>query len=210
MKEADLWVFAVGFLAQLFFFARMIIQWFKSEVAGKSLSPLIFWQLSLLGSIIFLIYGILRKDLAIIFGQCLVYYIYVRNLHLKQRWTLIPGIIRWIILFAPLVAFGYLFFTSPGNLMEALTNKDIPLWLKLWGILGQFIFTLRFFMQWIDSEAIKQSILSQRFWVTSLIGSAMIIIYAVFRYDPVLFLGQLGGLVVYVRNLMIYQKNYQK
>jgi lipid-A-disaccharide synthase-like uncharacterized protein len=178
-------------------------QWIRSEKAGRSLSPTIFWQLSILGSIIFLIYGILRKDIAIIIGQCLVYYIYIRNLHFKGRWRLLPAIIRWIILLIPLLSIFYLFSSGSANFLEVLANKKIPLWLKIWGILGQVVFTTRFYIQWLDSELKKQSVLSRRFWSISAAGSIMIIIYAVFRYDPVLFLGQLAGLVVYTRNLMI-------
>jgi lipid-A-disaccharide synthase-like uncharacterized protein len=210
MKEPNPWIFAIGFLGQIIFSGRMIVQWFKSEKAKESLSPVIFWQLSLLGSVVFLIYGILRKDFAIIFGQCLVYYIYIRNLHLKQQWILLPRVIRWLIISAPVTALLYLFSNSPGNIAEALANKNIPMWLKIWGILGQVVFTLRFYIQWLDSESIKESVLTRRFWFISMTGSLMIISYAVFRYDPVLFLGQIAGLVVYVRNLMIYRKIYQE
>jgi lipid-A-disaccharide synthase-like uncharacterized protein len=203
MNETKLWVFAIGFVAQILFSARMIIQWIRSEKAGRSLSPTIFWQLSILGSILFLIYGILRKDIAIIIGQCLVYYIYVRNLHFKGRWVLLPAFIRLIILMIPLVSIFYLFSSGSADLMEVLANKRIPLWLKIWGILGQVVFTARFYIQWLDSEMKKRSVLSGRFWLISAIGSIMIIVYAVFRYDPVLFLGQIVGLVVYTRNLMI-------
>lgn len=210
MKESHPWIFAIGFLAQIIFSARMIVQWFKSEKAGKSLSPVIFWHLSLLGSVLFLVYGILRKDIAIIIGQLLVYYIYIRNLHLKQQWQLFPRLVRWLILSAPLAALLYLSFSSSVSITAVVANGNIPHWLKIWGILGQVVFTLRFFIQWLDSESLKESVLTRRFWFISMTGSLMIISYAVFRYDPVLFLGQIAGLVVYVRNLMIYRKIYQE
>lgn len=206
MKETQLWIFAIGFSAQLLFAARMIIQWFQSEKSGKSLSPAIFWQLSLWGSALFLLYGILRKDFAIVLGQCLVYYIYIRNLHLKNRWTLLPLGFRWLVLLLPLFTLGYLFSNYPGNIFEILSNKDISLWLKVWGSIGQIVFTIRFYIQWIDSEAKKESILSRHFWTVSLIGSVMILSYAVFRRDPVLLIGQLTGIFVYIRNLMILNK----
>lgn len=206
MKESQLWVFAIGFSAQLLFAARMIVQWFQSEKARKSLSPIIFWQLSLWGSIIFLLYGILRKDFAIVLGQCLVYYIYIRNLHLKNSWMLLPLVFRWLVLMVPVLTLLYLFSNNPGNIFEILSNKGISLLLKIWGSIGQIVFTLRFYIQWIDSESKKESILSQRFWLISLIGSAMIVSYAVFRRDPVLLLGQLTGMIVYIRNLMLLNK----
>lgn len=76
--------------------------------------------------------------------------------------------------------------------------------------MGQIVFTSRFYFQLIDSESEKESILSARFWSVSLIGSLMIFGYAVLRYDPVLFMGQLMGLIVYTRNLMILKKNSKR
>jgi len=203
MNLSSLWIFAVGFTAQLLFAARMIVQWVKSEKAGKSLSPVIFWQLSILGSLIFLLYGILRHDFAIVLGQILVYFIYVRNLHLQEQWRPIPFIFRLIVIIAPIITLVYLLSDNHGNLTSLLKNDEITLPLKIWGSVGQVIFTLRFYVQWFDSEAKNESVLTKRFWFVSILGSFMIIIYAAFRFDPVLFLGQLSGLVIYLRNLML-------
>ncbi|HZK95890.1 MAG TPA: lipid-A-disaccharide synthase N-terminal domain-containing protein [Prolixibacteraceae bacterium] len=203
MNLSSLWIFAVGFTAQLLFAARMIVQWVKSEKAGKSLSPVIFWQLSILGSLIFLLYGILRHDFAIVLGQILVYFIYIRNLHLQEQWRPIPFMFRLIVIIAPIITLVYLLSDNQGNLTSLLKNDEIPLPLKIWGSVGQVIFTLRFYVQWFDSEAKNESVLTKRFWFVSILGSFMIIIYAAFRFDPVLFLGQLSGLVIYLRNLML-------
>jgi lipid-A-disaccharide synthase-like uncharacterized protein len=198
-----MWIFAVGFIAQLLFAGRMIVQWISSERAGKPISPLIFWQLSILGSIIFLIYGILRHDIVIVAGQLLVYFIYIRNLHLLKQWRPIPLIFRIFILMTPVLTFGYLLSGSNGTILLLLLNNEIPLPLKIWGSAGQVIFTLRFYIQWMDSESKSESVLSQRFWLVSMLGSLMIITYAAFRYDPILLTGQLSGLLVYVRNVML-------
>jgi len=203
MSLSSLWIYAIGFVAQLLFAARMIVQWAKSEKAGKSLSPVLFWQLSILGSLIFLLYGILRHDFAIVLGQLLVYFIYIRNLHLQEQWRPIPLIFRIIVIIAPIITLGYLFSDTHGNFTSLLKNEDISLPLKIWGSVGQVIFTLRFYVQWIDSESKKESVLTHRFWLFSGVGSFMIIVYAVLRYDPVLFLGQLSGLAIYLRNLML-------
>jgi lipid-A-disaccharide synthase-like uncharacterized protein len=182
MSLSSFWIFAVGFTAQLLFAARMIVQWAKSEKAGESLSPVIFWQLSILGSLIFLLYGILRHDFAIVLGQVLVYFIYVRNLHLKNQWRPIPLIFRFIVILAPIITMVYLLSDTHWNLASLLKNEDISRPLQIWGSVGQVIFTLRFYVG---------------------VGSFMIIIYAVLRFDPVLLLGQLSGLVIYMRNFML-------
>jgi len=203
MSTTSLWVFALGFAAQMIFATRMIVQWVLSEKAGKSLSPVIFWQLSILGALAFLFYGILRHDFAIVLGQTLVYFIYIRNLHLKNRWLTIPLIFRIFVIIAPIVTMGYLLTDMHGNLSSLLKNEEISLPLQIWGSLGQVIFTLRFYIQWYDSESKKESVLTRRFWIVSFTGSFMITVYALFRCDPVLILGQSTGLFMYLRNLIL-------
>lgn len=203
MSTSTPWIFGVGILAQALFAARMIVQWVLSEKARKSLSPVIFWQLSIIGSLFFLLYGILRHDFAIVLGQVLVYFIYLRNLHLKERWHTIPTFFKIFVILAPVITAGFFFLGPNDALSSLLTNKDISTPLKVWGSVGQLIFTLRFFVQWIESESKNESVMSQRFWIVSLIGASMITIYAIFRHDPVLFFGQVSGLVVYIRNLSL-------
>jgi lipid-A-disaccharide synthase-like uncharacterized protein len=69
MQENNIWIFAIGLLAQLFFSACILSQWIASEKAGKVLSPPAFWILSIAGSYLLFIYGVLRNDFAIILGQ---------------------------------------------------------------------------------------------------------------------------------------------
>jgi len=83
----------------------------------------------------------------------------------------------------------------------------VPLWLLLFGSAGQVTFALRFIYQFIYSAAHHQSVLPIGFWIISLLGSSMIIAYAIFRLDPVLILGQSFGFVAYIRNIMIGYKN---
>jgi lipid-A-disaccharide synthase-like uncharacterized protein len=103
----------------------------------------------------------------------------------------------------PILTLGYLLTQNDGGISVLLINNEISWPLLLWGSAGQVIFTLRFYIQLIDSENKNESLLTQRFWGLSLLGSVMIITYAFFRYDPVLLLGQLTGLAVYIRNLVL-------
>jgi lipid-A-disaccharide synthase-like uncharacterized protein len=146
---------------------------------------------------------VLRRDFAIVLGQLIVYFIYIRNLHLKERWMTVAPVVRWVTYLVPVASLTYLFSSAPGNLLEIVGNQDVPRWLMIWGTLGQLVFTLRFVVQWIHSEARRESVLPRRFWIVSLAGSTMIMSYAALRRDPVLFLGQLGGSVAYVRNLVL-------
>jgi lipid-A-disaccharide synthase-like uncharacterized protein len=82
----DFWL-AFGIGAQLLFTARFLVQWIASERAGRSVMPMAFWFFSLLGGLMTLVYGIVRREPVIIMGQALSVFIYVRNvmLILKER-----------------------------------------------------------------------------------------------------------------------------
>lgn len=207
MQESNIGIFAIGFMAQIFFSARILYQWIASEKAGKVLSPPAFWILSVLGSYLLFIYGVLRHDFAIILGQLVSYYIYLWNLHMQGQWKKIAGIFKVVLIVTPLVATGLMLSDFSGFTSTFLNNKDVPLWLLIFGSAGQIIFALRFIYQFIYSAAHHQSMLPIGFWIISLWGSSMIIAYAVFRLDPVLLLGQAFGFVAYIRNIMIGYKN---
>ncbi|MCS7313689.1 MAG: lipid-A-disaccharide synthase N-terminal domain-containing protein [Acidobacteria bacterium] len=75
-------------------------------------------------------------------------------------------------------------------------------WLIL-GLVGQGLFSARFLIQWIASERARRSVVPTLFWVFSILGSTILLIYAIHRRDPVFVLGQSLGLFVYGRNLYL-------
>ena len=72
----------IGFGGQAVFTSRMLVQWWASEQAGRSVVPLSFWWLSVFGGAILLLYALYRRDPVIISGQALGLIVYVRNLYL--------------------------------------------------------------------------------------------------------------------------------
>ena len=84
MKAEYIWL-AVGLLGQGIFSARFIIQWLVSEKEKRSVIPVAFWYLSLLGGITLLFYSIYKRDPVFILGQSTGVFIYSRNLFLIQR-----------------------------------------------------------------------------------------------------------------------------
>jgi lipid-A-disaccharide synthase-like uncharacterized protein len=80
----DFWLF-FGLIAQLIFTARMVVQWWASERAGRSVVPIAFWVLSLIGGMMTLVYGLQRREAVIIIGQVLAVVIYIRNLMLIYK-----------------------------------------------------------------------------------------------------------------------------
>ncbi len=83
-NNLDLWAI-FGLIFQFAFMARFLVQWVASERQKRSVIPISFWYLSLIGSTGVLIYGIGRGDIVIILGQAFGTVVYVRNLALIHR-----------------------------------------------------------------------------------------------------------------------------
>ena len=79
------WWEAFGGVGQVVFFCRFLIQWIASEKSGRSVVPIPFWILSLVGSAIILIYAIHLKNVVFIAGQSIGSFIYIRNLMLIRK-----------------------------------------------------------------------------------------------------------------------------
>ncbi len=199
-------ILSIGFLAQTLFSSRLIIQWITSEKQKRVITPTLFWTLSLIASFLLFIYGYLRDDFAIMLGQGLTYYIYIRNLQLQNQWKTFPVSIRWVLLLMPVFITVFYFNNNEIDTVKLFKNEAIPFWLLMLGIVSQIVFTLRFVYQWIYSEKNKASSLPLGFWALSLIGSLLILTYAIFRVDYVLLVGHSLGAIIYFRNLLILKK----
>jgi len=87
--------------------------------------------------------------------------------------------------------------------MTAITPEKI--WLGI-GFLGQGLFFMRFLVQWLASERQGKSVIPLAFWYFSIGGAAILLVYAVYRLDPVFILGQAGGFLIYARNLYLIRR----
>jgi lipid-A-disaccharide synthase-like uncharacterized protein len=74
------------------------------------------------------------------------------------------------------------------------------------GGVGQAVFFSRFLVQWLVSEAAKRSVIPTAFWWLSLVGSSLLLAYAIYRQDPIFIIGQMSGFLIYTRNLVLIQK----
>ncbi len=200
-------IYSIGFLAQILFSSRLVIQWITSEKQRKVITPTTFWTLSLVASFLLFIYGYLRLDFAIMLGQSLTYFIYIRNLQLQGQWKKIPKIVQYLLFIVPVFIVVFYYNNNKIDVDLLFKNADIPTWLLILGIVAQVIFTLRFVYQWIHSERNKESTLPMGFWILSLIGALMILSYAIIRKDPVLFVGHLFGLIIYTRNAYLIRQS---
>ncbi len=199
------YVYAFGFSAQLLFSSRLILQWISSEKQNKVVTPVHYWVLSIIGSIFLFVYGSLRNDFAIMLGQTLTYFIYIRNLQLQNQWQKVPKLICWFIYIAPSVPIFY-YLNDISKAEYLFFNETLPIWLLLLGIISQVVFTYRFVYQWMYSERHKISTLPYGFWLLSLIGAILILAYGIIRKDIVLIAASAFGSFIYTRNLILLRK----
>ena len=140
-------IFILGFVSQVLFFTRTLLQWVLSERAKKVLSPTIYWILSIIASYLFFIYGWFRNDFSILLGQTISYYIYIWNLNKNGVWSKINVLLKAFLIFTPICTVVFVLKDSNLFIDNFLKNKSIPLWLVIFGSLGQVVFTLRFVYQ---------------------------------------------------------------
>lgn len=81
---------------------------------------------------------------------------------------------------------------------------------KLFGLIGQLLFGMRFVVQWFVSERQKDSIIPLSFWYFSLAGGIVLFFYALHIQDIVFIIGQGLGLIIYSRNLYLIRALKQK
>ena len=95
-----------------------------------------------------------------------------------------------------------------GGYLYAVFVESWNGWIIL-GFFGQALFTMRFLVQWIASEKAQKSVIPLSFWFFSIGGGALLLVYAIYKGDPVFIVGQGLGVFIYVRNLWLI-KNEKK
>ncbi|MBV6487810.1 MAG: lipid-A-disaccharide synthase N-terminal domain-containing protein [Pseudorhodoplanes sp.] len=87
-----------------------------------------------------------------------------------------------------------------GDYLHEIFVKNLDWWVLL-GVVAQLLFTARFVVQWIASERVGRSVVPLAFWLLSIGGGLLLLVYALYRKDPVFVLGQSFGVFVYLRNV---------
>ncbi len=91
---------------------------------------------------------------------------------------------------------------------EVLGKSTSPI--VLLGLLGQGVFFMRFFVQWLASEKKQRSVIPIAFWYFSIGGGLLLLTYGVLDRDPVILVGQSTGLLIYSRNLyFVYRQRHE-
>ena len=201
--DSPVWVYVLGLCGMGIYGSRILIQWYISEKAGKVESPGIYWVLSSLGAVILYIYGWLRKDFSILFGESVGYYIYMWNIGVMGLYKKVPRIVVILQALFPVVILALIAKDFPSFTENFLHNEDVPLQLLLFGVLGQFTYEIRSVYQLVYSYRRNESVLPLGHWVLAVVGSVMIIAYGIIRHDWVLVIGQFA-IVFSIRNIMLH------
>ena len=96
-----------------------------------------------------------------------------------------------------------------SNVFQEYPKFQLDFWVIL-GFIGQAMFSMRFFLQWIASEKKRESVIPLSFWYFSLGGGLVLLAYAIHRMDPVFILAYLPGNFIYFRNLYFIRKKKRK
>ncbi|SKC39139.1 Uncharacterized N-terminal domain of lipid-A-disaccharide synthase [Bacteroidales bacterium WCE2004] len=200
--DSPLWVYLLGLVAMGVYGSRILIQWYLSEKHHRVESPGIYWVLSSLGAVLLYVYGWLRKDLSIIVGESLGYYVYMWNISILGLYKKVPRIVIFLQAIFPLVILALIIQDLPSFVQTFLKNEYVPMGLLLFGIAGQVTYEIRSIYQLVYSYRRHESVLPLGHWVLAVIGSVMIITYGLIRHDWVLAIGQFS-IFFSIRNLMI-------
>ena len=99
-------------------------------------------------------------------------------------------------------------YSLPQNILDYVYDVFVAkfdFWLAF-GIVAQLIFTARFLVQWIASERAGRSTIPVAFWILSIVGGMMTLVYGIERREAVIIMGQVLAVFIYVRNLMLIFK----
>lgn len=216
---SDTWrefLYPLGYLSALAFGGRFALQWFLSELKGKSVVPKAFWQLSLIGNSLLVIHSLIQLQFHVCLVQVCNAVISWRNLNLMQpleRQVSLSRVIQYLIFSSLGVIFcflvegyfrenGVVWFRMPIELASS-SSEPTNIWWHLFGTIGLILFSSRFWVQWWEAERAKKSELGLPFWWLSLSGGLISLIYFARIDDWVNLIGPLFGLIPYVRNIML-------
>lgn len=195
----------VGWLGQACFFGRFFVQWAVSERARRSLTPAVFWRLSLAGTVLSGLYAWLgRHDIVFAASYACNVVTYGRNARLAARpGAGLPATAVAATAVAVLVAAVAGLLHDPKVVDMMRSRPDA--WMVV-GVAGSALWTSRFFVQWIAAERTGRADLTRAFFATSLVAWALLFPYAVHEGGLPFIVGLLPVPFINVRNLVLMRR----
>ncbi len=188
----------LGWAGNASFFSRSFVQWLASERAKSTRTPLVFWHLSLAGTLLLGLYSAHRAEWILLVGYVVNGLLYARNLRLASssggRRIALSAALPLAVLAAVLLL--------ATQARPAAAPDQAPGWI-LCAAVGQSLWSTRFLVQWVLSEREGRSHLPPSFWWLSLAGNGPLLAYAIHLGDPIFVAAYVPGPIVQVRNLML-------
>ena len=199
-------LYPLGFIAQLAFTSRIILQWVTSEMKKESVVSPNFWRLSLVGNLILAVHSGIQIQYHVCVVQACNAVISWRNLNLMKpvRDQARLGSVIFMMVLA-LTGTSFVFLGQEGW-FRIPSNAEVHEFWHLMGFLGVILFSSRFWLQWWCAEKQHESYLGPAFWWSSLVGTLVSLVYFAHIKDSVNFVGYVFGLIPYTRNLMLINK----
>jgi len=213
------WAEAVGGIAAVIFFGRFYVQWFYSERAGRSVVPVGFWYMSVVGALLLFGYGVYKQSPVGVLSYAFNIIVYARNLvHIWNRGgTLTPRrslLAHGVMVSVCAIAVGLLAMTwlNEYHATRDATPQEAARtwgWIMV-GVAGQGLFASRFLIQWMVTEYRRKSTIPTVFWYLSVAASLLQIASYTQRGEWVYVCGLLATLPVYARNLWLIHVRPEK
>lgn len=212
------WLYLLGFIPSFFFTLRFILQWLKSETKKQSYVFPSFWIISLIGNVLLMVHGIIQLQYHVSVVQGFNGVISWRNLQLMKKKEeanslsfviLLHICVFFIVTLIFILQNFYLhetyWFRVPITPWQSI-SKTVSFSWHILGIIGIALYSSRFWVQWWIAEKKQQSSLEASFWLMSLLGGIISLIYFLAIGDLANALGPAFGLVPYTRNLFLIKK----
>lgn len=201
MTELRAILYPFGFLAYIAFGARFLLQWIQSERERKSVTPALFWKLSITGNLLLFIHSLIQIHYPMCLCQGINGVLAWRNMNLESK---SPRSIEFVYASLFLITtLTTLFFAYQGVWILSIDHTG----LHILGSIGILCHSVRFWVQWWQAESQKTNSLTQAFWWLSFIGALLCSIYFFLIRDWVNLVAPLLSLVPFGRNLwLIYQQ----
>ena len=96
-----------------------------------------------------------------------------------------------------------------GDYLYEVFVAKFDMWL-VFGIVAQILFAMRFVVQWVASERAGKSVMPIAFWFFSMAGGLLTLIYGLVKREPIIILGQVLSIFIYIRNLQLIIKDRRR
>lgn len=202
--------YGLGTIGAAIFYGRFYVQWIASELHRRSVIPVLFWYMSIVGSVLLLIFAFWSQSPLGALGQNVNAVVYTRNLiHIRREKHAIKPIVNWIIHLALVAAaagalalVGLTWWNESQDLSGVASDAADSAWFWLGiGVLGQGLFAVRFLIQWIVTELNRKSTFPFIFWPLSVVAALLQGACFFQRQEWIFAVGTMFSIGIYLRNM---------